>query len=146
MILQICSANYVHVKFSLFILLQNLRSRQILFAYMEYKYLERHPHFYVFSPNQFEFPLHSTERPGKSSNTLTVLAFEKFITRYITCGTFWRTEKRTNFCTINIFTIVKICTCFHVDSYYFGYFLCSPPFSFFLFLSLCLSFSSIFYF
>lgn len=78
----------------------------ILSVYIEYKYLERYPHFHVFSSSQFKFPLHSTERPRKSPDVFTAFAFAKCITRYISCGTFWRTKKRTSFCAINIFTIV----------------------------------------
>lgn len=40
---------------------------------MGYKYLERYTHFHVFSSSQFEFPLHSTERPGKSPDAFTAL-------------------------------------------------------------------------
>lgn len=58
-------------------------------ARTRYKYLKRYPHFHV-SPSQFEFPLHSAERSGKSPDARYPRA-GKFITRYVSYGTFWRT-------------------------------------------------------
>lgn len=69
-------------------------------ARTRYKYLKRYPHFHV-SPSQFEFPLHSAERSGKSPDARHPRV-GKFITRYVSYGAFWRTGKRTHFSAINV--------------------------------------------
>lgn len=87
----------------------------------------------------------------KSSNTFTVLAFERFILSHVILltGIFWRTEgKWTNFCTTNIFTSKYFLLRMRKTSAYlakckfsqllFQYFLCPFPPSLFV-LSLSLS-------
>lgn len=71
-------------------------------------------HFYVFSPranlNFHYIPRNDLENLPTLSPLSHPCIREIYLTCYISYHTFWRSKKWTNFCVINVFTIVCVST------------------------------------